>query len=336
VPDPAGIAPVQLEIALHKGIWIEGKVTDKETGQSVPGAWMYYLPFRENTFAQATPEFDRNGNGPGATHQDRYQTKSDGTYRLVGLPGRAIIGAQSHSKKPYLMGDGSATINGMNNRGHFETWRNPINPSKVWPTSMKEINPTATTDVVHLDFELKPGAKVRMRAVDPHGKPVAGLMLAGRTQRGRREWDAKSEAEFDVVTLTEGEDRMVLIWHEERKLGKLVHVKPGDDKDGPVKLTLEPLATIVGRVADADGNPVSGATIRTDPLPGGDFSLSLAQVASGSDGRFVVPNVPVGCEYTLVVESRLEPKNRRVAFSEKKSVRPGETTEVGEIRFKRN
>ncbi len=170
---------------------------------------------------------------------------------------------------------------------------------------MKEINPTATTTVVHLDFELKPGGKVRVRVVDLQGKPVAGLKLAGRTQRGRHEWDVKPESEFDVVTLAEGEDRMVLIQNEERKLGKVVHVKPGDDKQGPVTVTLEPLATIVGRVADADGNPVSGATIRTDPLPGGGFSLSLGQVASANEGRFVVPNVPVGCEYTLVVESRI-------------------------------
>ena len=139
-----------------------------------------------------------------------------------------------------------------------------------------------------------------------------------------------------MITLTEGEDRMVLIRHEERKLGKVVHVKPGDDKDGPVKVTLGPLATIVGRVADADGNPVSGATIRTDPLPGGDFSLSLGQVASGNEGRFIVPDVPIGCEYTLVVESRLTAKDRRVAFATKKAVRPGETTDVGEIRFKPN
>ena len=44
-------------------------------------------------------------------------------------------------------------------------------------------------------------------------------------------------------------------------------------------------ATITGRIVDADGNPVSGATIRTDPQPRGDFSLSLPQVASGRDGQ---------------------------------------------------
>jgi hypothetical protein len=87
-------------------------------------------------------------------------------------------------------------------------------------------------------------------------------------------------------------------------------------------------------VADADGNPVPAATIRTDPLPSGDFSLRLSQLPAGTDGKFVVPGVPVGCNYNLVVENSRTSKQHRVAFYEKAVVRPGETTDVGEIRFK--
>ena len=96
---------------------------------------------------------------------------------------------------------------------------------------------------------------------------------------------------------------MVWLVHEGRKLGRVIHVKEGDDKNGPVVVTLEPSATITGRIVDPDGNPVSGATIRPGLKPGGDFSLGLPQVASGSDGRFTVPNVPIGCDYSLVAES---------------------------------
>src|SRR5439155_224969 len=83
VPDPPGIAPVPVEIALHKGIWIQGKVTDKETGEPVGGARLHYFPFLENPFAQANPGFDNNGSTGGtSSYQQRYQTKADGTYRL--------------------------------------------------------------------------------------------------------------------------------------------------------------------------------------------------------------------------------------------------------------
>ena len=170
--------------------------------------------------------------------------------------------------------------------------------------------------------------------VDVQGKPVTGLKLGGRTLRGRQESDAMPEAEFDVVTLAPGEDRMVLLRHEERKLGKVVHVHEGDDKNGPVVVTLEPSATITGRVTDADGNPVSGVAIRTAPQPVGDYSLHLAQVVSGSDGRFVVPDVPIGCKYAVVAGSGFTPKDRRAAFFEDATLRPGETTDVGDGRLK--
>ncbi|MFO0891286.1 MAG: hypothetical protein U0790_19345 [Isosphaeraceae bacterium] len=85
---------------------------------------------------------------------------------------------------------------------------------------------------------------------------------------------------------------------------------------------------------DADRNRVGGATIRTDLLPGGDFSPRLNDASTGTDGRFTVPDVPVGCEYSLCVESRGPLPNRRVAFTGHLKIKPGVDTDAGEIRFK--
>jgi hypothetical protein len=144
-----------------------------------------------------------------------------------------------------------------------------------------------------------------------------------------------TKAEGEVTNLMPGEERIVLVRHEGPKLGKVVRVREGDDAKGPVVVTLEPLAVLTGRVADADGIPVPGATVRTDVLPHGDFGLSLPQVATDEDGRFRVPDVPTGCNYALAVESIEAIKRRRHAFSGKDiTVEPGATTDVGEIRFK--
>ena len=135
MPDPPGIGAVPVEIGLHKGIWIEGKITDKETGAPVAGAWLHYFPFLENTFAQATPEFHSDGyNVDGVGHQDRYQSKADGTYRLVGLPGRAIVGAvvyYGQALSPAV--PASESIKGMNKHGHFATWSNPVFAGSILP-----------------------------------------------------------------------------------------------------------------------------------------------------------------------------------------------------------
>ena len=212
----------------------------------------------------------------GSAHQNRYMSKADGTFRLVGLPGRAIVGAVVYSGKPYRRGAGAESIKGMNEHGHFATSNNPIMANRYFPTSMKEINPAEGTETVHLDLTLDPGAKVRLRVVDQQGKPVTGVKTGGRRDRGRYDDEAQAQAEFDVVTLGPGEDRMVSLVHEGRKLGRVIHVKEGDDKNGPVVVTLEPSATITGRIVDPDGNPVSGATIECLPKqPGPGFPIQL-------------------------------------------------------------
>ena len=152
VPDPPGIGAVPVEVGLHRGIWIEGKITDRETGAPVAAASLLYLPFLENPFAQATPEFRGGVNTPGAYYQDRYQSKADGSYRLVGLPGRAIVGAAVGTGKLYRRGAGAESIQAMNQHGHFATVNNPITASRLFPTSMKEINPAEGTETVHLDI----------------------------------------------------------------------------------------------------------------------------------------------------------------------------------------
>ena len=326
VPDPPGIGAVPVEVGLHRGIWIEGKITDKQTGAPIVGAWLHYLPFLDNPFAQATLL------RPGFGYQDRYQSKANGSYRLVGLPGRAIVGAAVWNK-PYRRGAGSESIKGMDKNGHFATVSNPVMASRHFPDSMKEINPAEGTDTVHLDLSLDPGAKVQLRVVDPQGKPVPGVKTGGLRNRGRYEIEPEAQAEIDVVTLGPGEDRMVWLVHEERKLGRVIHAKEGDDKNGPVIVTLEPSATITGRIVDPDGNPVSGARIRTGLKPGGDFSLSLPEIASGSDGRFTVPNVPMGSEYSLAAVSSAKITRRQVVFKDA-AVRPGEVTDVGDIKLK--
>jgi beta-lactamase regulating signal transducer with metallopeptidase domain len=333
VPDPPGIEAIPIEINLHKGIWIEGKLTDKETGSPVAGAFLHYLPFLENEFAQATPEFRGGDYMAGSRYQDRYQSKVDGTFRLVGLPGRAIVGAVVYRGKPYRHGAGAESIKGMDEHGHFATCSNPVTASRYFPTSMKEINPAEGTATVHLDLPLDPGAKVHLRVVDQEGKPVTGVKTGGRRERGRYDPDAQAQAEFDVETLGPGEDRMVSLVHEGRKLGRVIHVKEGDDKNGPVTVTLEPSATITGRIVDDNDNPVSGATIQPIPKPLGNYSLRFPEGASGKDGRFTVPDVPTGCDYSLLFESHAPAMRRRFVVDDA-AVRPGETMDVGDIRLK--
>ncbi len=333
VPDLPGAGPVSVEAALPRGVWIEGTLTEKATGKPVSGAWLHYIPFLANRFAQAHPSLGRGGNGANAHIQDRYQTKADGSFRLVGLPGRAIVGAVVHDKA-YLQGAGSESIVGLNKAGHFETFHCPITPGKLWPTVMKEIDPAAAATSVRIDLHVTNGFSVRLRVVDAEGKPATGASTRGLSGRSSYERGVLAGADANVSNLRADEERIVVVLLPLRKIGKALKVRKGDDASGPVVARLEPLAALAGRVVDAGGNPVPGATIRPDALPGGDFSLSLAQVGTDQNGRFLVPEVPAGCDYALAVESPGGIRERHFAFLKKATVKPGETTEVGEIRFK--
>ena len=241
IPDPPGAETVPIELALQRGAWIEGKLTEKATGKPVAKAWLHYLPFLENKFAQRHPVFDRDGNTDGVGFQDRFTTKSDGSFKFVGLPGRAIVGAIVHDKQ-YLQGAGSEAIKGMSKAGHFETYRNPVNPGKLWPTVMKEIDPPADADTVHVDLEVTTGPSVRLTVVDPDGKPIAGLKTHGRFGRSSYDRDDMAKPESEATNLMPAEERIVLLRQEARKLGKVVTVKAGDDANGPVIVKLASFA----------------------------------------------------------------------------------------------
>ena len=92
VPPAPGSGSATLDIELHRGLWIIGRVTDRVTGEPVL-AYVHYLPFRSNTDASRIPEFDVNRSVGGDQH--RYRTRPDGSFRMPGMPGRAIVGAQA-------------------------------------------------------------------------------------------------------------------------------------------------------------------------------------------------------------------------------------------------
>src|SRR5262249_541684 len=86
VPDRAGLGPVTVDFALKRGVWIVGKVTDRATGKPVH-AQVTYAAFADNPHLREVPDW---------TAEFHQQTRAaDGTFRLVGLPGRGLIAARA-------------------------------------------------------------------------------------------------------------------------------------------------------------------------------------------------------------------------------------------------
>jgi hypothetical protein len=49
-----------------------------------------------------------------------------------------------------------------------------------------------------------------------------------------------------------------------------------------------------------------------------------------------VTDVPTGCNYGFAVENNAPIKGRKFAYHSNAAVKPGETTDIGDIKFERN
>jgi beta-lactamase regulating signal transducer with metallopeptidase domain len=324
VPDGPGIGPITVDFKLHRGLWITGRVIDQVTRQPVM-ARLHYLPFLDNRFLGKLPEF---GEGGLSVSEMRYTTRPNGTFRLVGLPGRAIVGALSLSPH-YRTGQGAEQINGVDKNGHFPTFSNPAPAGLKWPTAIKEINPAEGSDSVKCDFVLESGGKIQITLVDREGKPVQGATVSGRVPM---EVQATVDSKFDVANLSPNETRPVVIFDKQRDIGKVLMLMFDEKTPRTMTVTLEPSATVTGRIVDEDGAPVTAAGLLAFPLPGGDFWPTLPPGAVQADGRFEYRGLLAGAECRIMASP---PDLYPQTLVDKFTVQPGKTIDLGEIKLKR-
>ena len=114
----------------------------------------------------------------------------------------------------YLQGAGSEAIDGMNKQGHFETYRNPINPGKLFPTVMKEINPPADAKVVPLDLQVRTGPTVKFWSSIATANPSPATSSRGLAGRSSWEKDRLTSADGEATNLMPDEERIVMLRHD--------------------------------------------------------------------------------------------------------------------------
>jgi RNA polymerase sigma factor (sigma-70 family) len=83
VPSTPGLQPVTVDFELKRVVWIEGKITDKATGQPLWSTVGYYAR-ASNPNVRDHPGFERL---PG----EGIETQADGSYRVAGLPGAGFL-----------------------------------------------------------------------------------------------------------------------------------------------------------------------------------------------------------------------------------------------------
>lgn len=326
VPNPDSMEPVTVDVGLHRGHWIEGKVVDKQSREPIAGARVHYLPFLSNQFAKELPEFDL-----ATVHgqQDRYQTDSNGSYRLVGLPGPAVVGVESLNR-PYRYGIGYDALTVPKDKNGALTYRNPLIPRPRWPDSMAQIDPTVETQMTQLDFELDPGLTIRVSAVDQANEWLTGGNLVhGMTRMTQR---IKIERDpIEVSNIAPNETREIVVHHEERGIGIVHHLTATDIASGNLRVTALPCAKVSGRLV-SNGEHLSGVRVTPSVLPSGDWTLFLATVTTDEKGCFSAVLLS-GTKYRLRMEGK---PFTDASFDEEIEILPGENLELGTLELSEN
>ena len=174
-----GLGPVRFDIALHKGIWIAGRVTDAETGRPVQAA-IHYYPYLANKHAEGFPNFRANSISFYWT-ASRYRADAEGRFRVVALPGRGIVAVKSFDRA-HRLGIGSDRLSERPSRQAMRRdglpTYNQINPQEF--EALAEVDPAEGVAEAKQDFLLQPSASLTVQLLDPEGKPLTHATAHGR------------------------------------------------------------------------------------------------------------------------------------------------------------
>jgi RNA polymerase sigma factor (sigma-70 family) len=323
----AGLANVQADFEMIRGVEVRGRVTDKVTGKPVT-AGVTYVPLGDNRHPGAAffRLVSKNCEGP-----------RTGTFREMVPPGPGVFLVRVRAP-----GDDNRYTQvrldpADKGKAGLDEWRlDGVNAYRV-------VEVPADAKSLTYDIQVDPGRSLTGTVLGPDGEPLAGAQVKGLTAVWMGKGTALKTATFTVGALDGHEPRQLLFVHVQRKLAGSLVVR-GDEKE-PVKAKLEPWGVLTGRILDEDGQPAAGARLHLS-FPHRMFfqpatwwvSSQGEDVRTDRDGRFRAEGLTPGLEFRLSAASDRRgflplagtPDGMRVL-----SVQAGETRDLGDLRARR-
>jgi RNA polymerase sigma factor (sigma-70 family) len=315
VPDSPGLDPVTVDIELRRGLWIEGRITDKVTGQPVRSS-VEFLSMYTNPNLRDYPGY----HGAGSLMEGVF-TKADGSFRVVGVPGPGIIGV--HRNGHYLTSDEREDEYGVEQRSVNTApyaITHPVNYS-----ALARIDPPKGADSVTRDVTLDPGWTITGVVLGPDGQPLAGAFGMGIGQM--------KTAEFTMRGFAPRASRELVFRHAAKGL---IGLAPPPKADGSsINVTLRPGATVMGRLVDADGRPEADRALEMRFRPkegptraGRRVEYGCGPIRTDREGRFRIEALPPGYEFELLGGKG----GSRIVVGD--GLNWGQTKDLGDVRMK--
>lgn len=179
--------------------------------------------------------------------------------------------------------------------------------------------------------KITPGAKgtVSGTVFDPSGAPAAGVILTALPQRGatiRSDAGGKYTLQWESTPTTgDMPTKAALLGRDpERNLAAIMDV---DAKSANLDLHLQPGLTLSGAVRDADGQPVTNASVSRFVLYQGTHGFFVSQLPTNvnAQGLFSISALPQGVRYELFLSAD--------GYGNTHAQAPADTTQTNQIQL---
>ncbi|MBI1325084.1 hypothetical protein GC170_18115 [bacterium] len=312
------------DLALRKGSTLQAKVVDSVSGQPVAGFrlrhWIHNLVFDYEGVSGGDGVLTIDDIPP--SHID-LQVEAPGYARWWSEQAKSSFHRKSISSSDPFLG------NWQRNFDHLDF----------------EIG--ETTKSVEIVVELE--TKIRGRAFDPDGKPVAGATVApaltgtGNSLTGDTRFSVRTDEEgnYEMKLPASGDRVYNLVVHDgdyfewrnwANGVSRTLHTKPGEVVEG-FDMRLTKPAVVRGRVLDKAGKPVPNRMVRTSAKDTLENRYYDPTATTDAEGRFELKYVRAGEQYVQVYPFYLQADQAEDEISRVVTLKPGDVVEGLEFRI---
>jgi hypothetical protein len=317
---PRGREPLRADFVLPRGVWAEGRVTDRRTGRPVR-AQIEYVAAPGNPALKDYPDYPAR---EGRLFLGLWPSGADGRFRIPVLPGVGALVARVPSGQ-YLPDES------LSEEQAAQVGLPP-------PRTLLNFHAVARIEVkagarVLCDLSVDSGRSLACQLLDPDGRPVKGAWVRGLNPVHYSTPRPLLGDTFTLKALHPKRPRWVVVLHPERQLGASVEVKAGGKE--PVPLRLVRTGTITGRLLEADGGPWKGQELWVEYKARGARHLYQhfpEVVRTDEKGRFRVRGIIPGLIYQVTVAGKLA---ATTPVATGLSLRPGEVKDLGDVKARR-